>query len=302
MVGGPRWVSRIALAALGAGMCLPAAATGSFPGDPGLIAFQNDSAGGIYTIEPNGSDRTQIDDDGFEPSWSPSGRRIAFVQSAPGTFATDVYTMKADGSDRERVTRTKGSEWEPAFSHDGKRIVYRKGKFRGGAGTLYSIRTSGQDTKRLRKGEHPDWSVPVEDARDGRIVFARFATPEPCPLSTHAFAMRPTGRGLALLPFDCQTTSEPSVAPDGESIAASSRDPDAPDVNIYVVGFGDPNPVTDLAGDDREPAMSPDGVGLVFRNETAGGLYRVTTPLTETLIPNTTAVDGGQPSWQPLPG
>jgi Tol biopolymer transport system component len=51
-----------------------------------------------------------------EPAWSPDGRRIAFVRRTSRTN-TDIYVMRADGSNERRVTRTPGLEaapdWQP---------------------------------------------------------------------------------------------------------------------------------------------------------------------------------------------
>jgi hypothetical protein len=302
MVGGPSSFVRIALAALVATLCLPAAAAGSFPGQPGLIAFQNDTTGGLYTIEADGSDRTKIDNDGFEPSWSPNGKRIAFVQHAPGTFDSDVYTMKADGSDKTRITRTKGSEWEPAFSPDGKRIVYRKGKFRSAGGTLYTIRTSGQGREKLGKGEDPDWSVPSPGNRGGRIAFAAFADAAPCGSTTHTFSVKPSGRNPLLADFDCAVALEPAWDPEGEILAVSSQAPAVAGRDIFVNRYdgGLPGRFTDLPGNDNEPTLSPTGTQILFHSED-NGLYYTTGPLAEVAIPNTADVDAAQPSWQPLP-
>jgi Tol biopolymer transport system component len=55
------------------------------------------------------------------PSWSPDGARIAFTSARAGGF--DIYTMKADGSDVQRVTTT-GMAFGPDWSPDGTRLAY----------------------------------------------------------------------------------------------------------------------------------------------------------------------------------
>jgi TolB protein len=51
-----------------------------------------------------------------QPAWSPDGRRIAFVRDTSRTN-TDIYIMRADGSNKHRVTRTPDLEaspdWQP---------------------------------------------------------------------------------------------------------------------------------------------------------------------------------------------
>ncbi len=193
----------------------PAGASATFPGDNGLIAFQDDSIGGIYTINPDGSQRTRLGD-GFEPAWSPSGRRIAFVKNTSGGIGnTELFTMKSNGSHTQRVTHSAGSEWEPAYSADGKRIVYRVGKFRSAGGKLYTIPAGGGARKKLGTGQNPDWSVETQGAAKGLIVSADDDAPDPCFGSIELFTQTPAGRHRTLLPFGCPHRVSAFVEPQG---------------------------------------------------------------------------------------
>jgi TolB protein len=57
------------------------------------------------------------------PTWSPTGRQLAFVSDRGGT--PQIYTMDAEGSNVQRVS-FGGSNWHdaPAWSPAGDRIVY----------------------------------------------------------------------------------------------------------------------------------------------------------------------------------
>jgi dipeptidyl aminopeptidase/acylaminoacyl peptidase len=64
------------------------------------------------------------------PSWSPDGTRIAFSSSEPG-YQKDLYTMRADGRDKVRLTHTDeglSPAWEESasWSPDGTRIAYER--------------------------------------------------------------------------------------------------------------------------------------------------------------------------------
>ena len=106
-----------------------------------------------------------------DPAWSPDGSRLAIigdraedgsvrVGSDETVWQRDVYTVRADGSDLARVTRTRdANEDQPAWAPDGERLAYLAvdGQFArtlmvsdaAGAGTPSSIATEERGQTRL---------------------------------------------------------------------------------------------------------------------------------------------------------
>src|SRR5262249_12336931 len=78
-----------------------------------IAAFTNiddpDAPSWLVVLRPDGSDLRRLTGppkgavDVF-PSWSPAGDRIAFARLAGNTGHGDVWTIKADGTNAERVT------------------------------------------------------------------------------------------------------------------------------------------------------------------------------------------------------
>ena len=58
-----------------------------------------------------------------EGAFSPDGRWIVFGSRRDGD--SELYAMRADGSNPVRLTNAKGYDGGPFFSPDGKRVVYR---------------------------------------------------------------------------------------------------------------------------------------------------------------------------------
>jgi Tol biopolymer transport system component len=110
------------------------------------------------------------DQDGgqFTPAWSPDGQRIAYAQAANGV--AHLWTMRADGTDKQEVTR--GDVWDdqPAWSPNGTTLVFQR-TAPAVFGDLYLVNATGGDERKLLPfadlafGQFaPAWSP------DGRLI------------------------------------------------------------------------------------------------------------------------------------
>ncbi len=76
--------------------------------------------------------------------------RIAFESYLHRT--SDIYTMKADGTDLIRLTNHRGDEWFPTWSPDGEKIAFVSS--RGGYDDIYTMSADGTGVVRLT--DHPE--------------------------------------------------------------------------------------------------------------------------------------------------
>jgi hypothetical protein len=80
----------------------------------------------IYTINVDGSGLRNLTNhpsyDGWRPTWSPDGTRIAFFSARTGD--DEIYTIGVDGSGLERLTFDPADDAHPAWSPDGARIAF----------------------------------------------------------------------------------------------------------------------------------------------------------------------------------
>jgi TolB protein len=79
---------------------------------------------------------------GSSPSWSPNGRKVAFVRR------NDIYLVRRSGRGLRRLTHRGG--YAPAWSPDGRWIAFIRG------GDLYIVRTDGRRLRRLVDEVGPD--------------------------------------------------------------------------------------------------------------------------------------------------
>jgi Tol biopolymer transport system component len=232
---------------------------------------------GIWVANADGSDPRKLIDNGSVPAWSPDGTKIAFarpdigevVSFGDGSAGTPfyLYVMDADGTNVQRLTDGRFSDYSPAWSPDSTQIAFvRYG--RKGAG-LFVMNAEGSDVRRVAGPGIEVFGAPAWSPDGASIAVAVNGTKR-----------GPPG-GIMLLPTDGsgETTtiqgteveypdyvSDPAWSPDGEWIAYVHSyqgelvilHPDGSDRRTLNV---DPetDSVEELAWGSAPPTASPSG-------------------------------------------
>lgn len=128
----------------------------------------------LHVVDATTGARTKLADDAGDGAWSPDGGRIAFTSSAGQsgeggcgddtcTFNEELFVMRADGSERLRLTENPADDDAPAWSPDGERIAFASGRNypHGTNQELYSVKPDGSCLTWLTNGTAgsglPNW-------------------------------------------------------------------------------------------------------------------------------------------------
>ncbi len=282
-------------------------------------AAANDARTGLFSITPDGSQRTQLPandpvNDAWhgesDPVWSANGQRLAFVGDFG--YGGDLVAMNADGSNKLRVRSGCGEgASHPAWSPDGTQLVYAcRGRPTEGwdialisadGSGMRMLTTTGSTYLNPNPGAAPGYYAgsdyqPAWSPDGSRIAFVRMLAVDRNTSTIGLYTIAPDGSQLRKL-VDL-SAGFPDWSPDGRKLVFSSNPGDG--THVYEVNSdgGGLAQITSGPSQDRDPVWSPDGRKIAFDR---GGDIPVMNPdgSGQQNITNSTAIESS-PNWQPL--
>ncbi len=227
-------------------------------------------------VRPAGSgEATALTDDGIDhiqPTWSPDGQSITFVQGgmASGRLAPgDVLGYYFEGGDickldiaTRRATRIVINAFSPAYSPDGTQLAFDAAW--AGPRRIWVSDSRGTNPKQITTDASeavthvdPSWSPHGTRIAYRRLIKTR-SDIEVIDLQT---------QNVTRITDDWFLDLDPTWSPDGRYVYFSSYRGGG--LNLWRVPIdgervGAPEQVTTGAGDDLQPCISPDGTRLAF--------------------------------------
>lgn len=225
-----------------------------------------------------------------QPTWSPDGKKIAFVSNRnKGYF--QIWVMDADGGNPVRLTNGV-RDVKPDWSPDGKKIAYggilHPKDLDNSPHVIFVTDADGKNERQLidESGVSPSWSpdgkrIAFVSGRDSNI--------------NQIYVMDADGRHQRRITDDLADKLTPSWSPDGRRIAYASGN------GIHVVDSDGKNQrkLTNGMGDEH-PTWSPDSDAIAFQSFRDGGagIYTIDIKrrIIHTLVP-APGLRGVEPDW-----
>lgn len=192
-------------------------------------------------------------------TWSPDGRRLAYVSfetGKPVVFTHDIATGA-----RKAVANFKGSNSAPAWSPDGNRLAVVL--TRDGGSNIFLVGADGGDAKALTFGAGIN-TEPTFSSDGSQIYFTSDRGGGP-----QVYRMSVNGGQASRVTFNGSYNARPVISPDGRSMAFVSRRDNGFRVMVMNLATGQETSISD-GPRDESPSFAPNSRWVIYSSSIDG--------------------------------
>lgn len=215
----------------------------------------------LFVITYSGAFGQANFDDNY-PSWSPSGKEIAFTSNRSGNY--EIYVMDNDLKNVRAITNNKANNFWPSWVDDQK-IVFDSNL--DGNEEIYSISKNGGNLTRLTNNQKA-YDAVANTSKSGKILFD--SNPDKDELAD-VWTMASDGTGLKRLTDGDFSFGHGSWSPDEKKVVFKKRSSDSVHELFEMNADGsNSKQLTSLGFISYQPSYSPDGSSVVFASKQDG--------------------------------
>lgn len=196
----------------------------------------------------------------MSPTWSPDGKRLAYVGYERGRSAIYTHTL-ATGELRKFVSE-KGINGAPAWSPDGSKMVVTL-SFETNS-DIYVIDTASNQRRRLT--DHYAIDTEASFSPDGNSI----AFTSDRGGSAQVYVMPVTGGEPKRVTFEGKQNLRPRYSPDGKSLAVVNNEGGSYAIALVDLQTGSTRRLTD-GPLDESPSFAPNGDLVIYATASRGG-------------------------------
>ena len=229
----------------------------------------------------------------MSPSWSPDGRRIAYVSFE--NRRSEIYVQDLRSGSRKRVSARPGVNGAPAWSPDGRQLAVSLSRQDGNL-DIYTLDMDSQMLTRLTSGAaidtEPAWSL------DGQqVYYTSDATGGP-----QVYRVSALGGASQRVTFEGSYNARPRMSPDGKQLAVVHND--RGNYRIALVDLSRSSTQVLSEGRlDESPSFAPNGETLIYATREGKRGVLATVSANGRIKQRLSAVEGDvrEPAWSPFP-
>lgn len=229
----------------------------------------------------------------ISPSWSPDGRRLAYVsfqQKKPVVYVHDLAAGR-----QVVIANFRGSNSAPAWAPDGRQLAVTLS--REGGSQIYLINADGSNVRRITNSSAID-TEPFFSP-DGQLLYFtsdRGGSPQ-------IYRMPAAGGEAARVTFEGSYNVSPRVSPDGKTLAYIAREGGRFQVAVLDLASRQRQILTDTQRDES-PSFAPNGSMILYATVIGGRGVLAAVSADGRMKQRLTvqAADVREPAWGPFSG